>query len=93
MECPDDTSPVYMEEGVKDINNEEKIEVETTDSESTKIDEVKGVNNKKGGKDVDLDELDESNCSDDTYDDIYVNEKEINTENSIVRVNTNKTIW
>ena len=57
------------------------------------MDEGKGVNNEKGGKDVDLDELDESTCSDDTYYDMYDNEEEIITEDSIVWVNTNKTIW
>ena len=44
------------------------------------MDEGKGVNNEKGGKDVDLNELDESTCSDDTYYDIYDNEEEIITE-------------
>ena len=62
-----------MEEGVKDINDEVKNEGETTDSESTTMDEGNGVNNEKGGKDVDLNELDESTCSDDIYDDIYDN--------------------
>ena len=62
-----------MEEGVKDINDEVKNEGETTDSESTTMDEGKGVNNEKGGKDVDLNELDESTCSDDIYDDINDN--------------------
>ena len=52
---PDDTPPVDMEEGVKDINGEGKNEGETTDSESTTMDEGKGVNNEKGGKDFDLD--------------------------------------
>ena len=46
-----------MEEGVKDINDEVKNEGETTDSKSTTMDEVKGVNNEKCGKDVDLDRL------------------------------------
>ena len=51
-----------MEEGVNDRNenksenyDEEKNEGETTDSDSTTIDEVKVVINKIGGKDVDLD--------------------------------------
>ena len=44
-ECLDDTPPVDMEEGVKDINDEGKNEGETIDSESTTIDEGKGVNN------------------------------------------------
>ena len=56
-----------MEEGVNDINYEEKNKGEKTDSEITTMDEGKGVNNEKGRKDVDLDELDESTCSDDTY--------------------------
>ena len=63
-ECPDDTPPVDMQEGVKDINDEVKNEGETTDSKSTTMDEVKVVNNEKGGKDVDLYELDESTCYD-----------------------------
>ena len=57
------------------------------------MDEGKGVNNEKGVKDVDLDEFDESTCSGDTYYDIFDNEEEIITENSIFWVNTNKTIW
>ena len=36
----------------------EKNDGETTDSERTTMDEGKGVNDEKGGKDVDLDELD-----------------------------------
>ena len=47
-------------------------ERETIDSEKTTMDEGKGVNNNKGGKDVDLYEVDESTCSGDTYYDIYV---------------------
>ena len=57
------------------------------------MDERKGVNNEKGDKDVDLDEIDESTCSGDTYYDIYDNEEGIITEDSIVWVNTNKNIW
>ena len=57
------------------------------------MDEGKGVNNENGSKDIDLDEIDESTCSDDTYYDIYDNEEEIIPEYSIVWVNTNKTIW
>ena len=68
-------------------------ERETIDSEKTTMDEGKGVNNKKVGKDFDLDELDESTCYDDKYYDIFDNEDEIITEDSIVWVNTNKTIW
>ena len=40
------------------------------------MDEGIGVNNEQSGNDVDLDELDESTCSDDTYYDIYDNEEE-----------------
>ena len=54
------------------------------------MDEGKGVNNEKGGKDVDLDK---STCSGDKYYDIYDNEEEIITEDSIVWMNTHKTIW
>ena len=75
-ECLDDTIPFDMEEGVKDINDEVKNEGETTDSESTTMDEGKGVNNEKVGENVDLDELDESTCYDDKYYDIYDNEEE-----------------
>ena len=72
-----------MEEGVKDINDEGQNEGKTTDSDITKIDEGKGVNNKKVGENVDLDE----------FYDIYDNEDKNITEYSIVWVNTNKTIW
>ena len=82
-----------MEDCVKGINDEVKNEGETTHSESTIIDAGKGVNNEKSGKGVDLYELDESTCSDDTYYDIYDNQEEIITEDSIFWVNTNKTIW
>ena len=61
-ECIDESFPGEMEEGVNDRNenksenyDEEKNEGETTDSDSTTIDEVKVVINKIGGKDVDLD--------------------------------------
>ena len=54
------------------------------------MDEGKEANNEKGGKDIDLDEFDASTCSDDTYYDIYDNEEELITEDSIVWVNTNK---
>ena len=43
----------------------------------------KGVNNEEFGKNVDLDE----------FYDIYYNEDENITEDCIVWVNTNKTIW
>ena len=42
---------VYDENGK---NDQEKEENKTTDSESTKIDEGKGVNNESGGEDVSL---------------------------------------
>ena len=48
------------------------------------MDEGKGVINEKGGKDVDLDEFDESTFSGDTYYDIFDKEEEIITEDSIV---------
>ena len=108
-EFPDDTSPVEMEEGVKDINDdnnelydegkeaeclddnsldkmeegendrndnknkkydEEKEADETTHSDSTTIDEVKGVIDGRVGKDVDLDEFDASTCSGGSFYDI-----------------------
>ena len=47
------------------------------------MDGGKGVNNEKIGENVDLDE----------FYDIYDNEDENNTEDSIVQVNTNITIW
>ena len=63
-----------MEEGVndrKDKNNEntdeEKEAYERTYSEITTISEGKGVIDERGGKDVDLDEFDESTCSDDNF--------------------------
>ena len=49
--------------------------------------------NKRGGKDVDLDEFDAPTCSGDRIYDIYDKEEGIITEGSIVWVNTNKTIW
>ena len=73
--------------------DEEKNEGETKDSESTIMDEGTGVNNEKGGKDVYLEEWDDSTCSGDTYYGIYDNEEEIITEDSIVWVKTNKTVW
>ena len=89
-----------MEECVYDRNNnkneeydEEKYEGETTDSESTTMDEGKGVIHERGGKDVDLDEFDESTCSGDRYYDIFDKEEYIITEGSMVWVNTNKTVW
>ena len=39
------------------------------------MDEGKGVSNEKVGKDVDLDELDDSTCYDDKYYYIYDNEE------------------
>ena len=57
------------------------------------MDGGKGVNNEKGGKDVDLYEFDESTCSGDTYYDIFDKVEEIITEDSIVWVDSNKTIW
>ena len=57
-----DTFPEETEEREYDRNNnkngkydEKKNECETTDSESTTMDEGKGVINERGGKDVDLD--------------------------------------
>ena len=56
-ECPDDTSPVEMQDCVNDEvydenqkNDEEKEENETTESESTTFGEGKGVNDERGGK-------------------------------------------
>ena len=79
-----------MEEGVIERNDDKnkkydegKNEGETTDSESTTMDGGKGVNNEEVGKNVDLDE----------FYDIYDNEDENVTEDSIVWVNTNRTIW
>ena len=66
-EIPDDTPPADMEEDVKYINDEGGNEGETTECQNTTMEEGKGVNNEKSGKDVDLDELDESTCFDDTY--------------------------
>ena len=63
-------------------NYEEKNEGETTDSESTIIDGGKTLNNEEFGEKVDLDE----------FYDIYDNEDENITEDSIVWMNTNKTI-
>ena len=57
------------------------------------MDEDIGVINERGDKDVDLDEFDESTCSGDRYYDIFDKEQEIITEDLIVWVNTNKTIW
>ena len=47
-----------------------KKEDEIKDSDSTTMDEGKGVINEKGSKNVDLDEFDESTCSGDRYYDI-----------------------
>ena len=75
-----------MEEGVNDRNenknekyDEEKEEGETKDSDSTKIDEGKGVVNERGGKDADLDEFDASTCSGDRFYDIFDKGEEIIT--------------
>ena len=77
-ECIDGTFSDEMEEGVNDRNenknknyDEEKNEGETTDYDSTTIDEGKGVMNERGGKDVDLDEFDPSTCSGDRFYDIF----------------------
>ena len=56
-----------------------KNEGETTYSDSTKIDEGKGVINERGGKDVDLDEFDASTCSGDRFYDFFDKEEEIIT--------------
>ena len=60
-ECPDDISPVEMEECVNnkvyeenEKNDEEKEENETIDSESNKIDEGKVVNDERGDGDASL---------------------------------------
>ena len=73
-----------MEEGVYNRNNiknekydEGKNEGETTDYDSTTMDEVKGVINERGGNDVDLDGFDASTCSGDRYYDIFDKEGEI----------------
>ena len=42
-----------------------------TDSDSTTIDDVKGVINERGGKDIDLDEFDASTCSGDRFYDFF----------------------
>ena len=47
----------------------------------------------KSVKDVDLDEFDASTCSGDTFYDIFDKEGERITEDSIVWMNINKTIW
>ena len=47
------------------------------------MDEVKGVINERGGKDVYLDELDASTCSGDRYYDIFDKEEEIIIEGII----------
>ena len=61
-ECLDDTFSDEMREGVNDKNenknekyDEEKEDGKTTDSDSTTIDEFKGVMNERGEKDIDLD--------------------------------------
>ena len=61
-ECIDETLPDDMEEGVyaRNKNKNEKYddrekEGETIDSDSTTMDEGKGVINERGGNDVDLD--------------------------------------
>ena len=73
-----ETFPDEMEEGVNDRNENkndnydgEKNEGETTDSDSTIIDEGKGLINEWGGKDVDLDEFDASTCSGDRFYNIF----------------------
>ena len=78
VELIDETFPGDMEEGVNDRNqnkNEnydgEKNEGETTDSDSTTIDEDKGVINERGGKDIDLNEFYASTCSGDRFYDIF----------------------
>ena len=88
-----------MEEGANDRNDnknekydEEREADETTDVYSTTIDEGKGVVDKRGGKDFDLDEFDASTCSGDSFCDIFDKEEEIITEGSFFWVNTNKTI-
>ena len=60
-ECPDNISPIEMEECVNnkvyeenEKNDEEKEENETTDSESTTFDEGKGVSDERGGENVAL---------------------------------------
>ena len=63
--------------------DEGKNEGETIDYDITTMDRDKGVNNKEVEENVDLDEL---------YD-IYDNKEKNITEDSIVWVNNNKTIW
>ena len=70
-----------------------KKEDEIKDSDSTTMDEGKGVVNERGGKDVYLDEFDASTCSGHRFYDIFDKQEEIITEGLIVWVNTNKTIW
>ena len=89
-ECPDGTPPDDMEEGLSERNNnknkkydEGKNEGETTNSESTTIYGGKFVNNEEFGNNVNLDE----------FYDIYDNDDKNITEDSIVWLNTNKTIW
>ena len=57
------------------------------------MDEGKGVIDERGGKDVDLDDFDESTCSGDRYYDIFDKKEEIITEGSTFWVNSNKIIW
>ena len=96
----DDTFHDEMDEGVNDRNenknekyDEEKKGGETTYSDSTTIDEGKGVISERGGKDVDSDGFYASTCSGDRFYDIFYKEEKIITEGSIVWVKTNKTIW
>ena len=71
-----------MEEAVNDRNDnknekydEKKQADETTDFDSTKIDEGKVVIDEIGGNDVDLDEFDASACSGDSFYDIFDKEE------------------
>ena len=59
--------------------DEEKKEGETTDYDSTTIDEGKWVINERGGNDVDLDEFDASTFSGDRFYDIFDKGEEIIT--------------
>ena len=89
-----------MEEGANDRNDnknekydEEREADETTDVYSTTIDESKGVVDKRGGKDFDLDEFDASTCSGDSFCDIFENKNGIITDDYNVWVYTNKKMW
>ena len=82
-ECLYDTSYDDTEEGVNDRNDnknekydEEKESDEITDYHSTKIIEVKGVVDERGGKDLYLDEFYLSTCSGGSFYGIFNKEEQ-----------------